>query len=121
MTQPILTTPGRDRRLTPRRDLRIKALWRRSGAEFVEVRTLDISATGIGLISDVNIPEGETCSVLLALPVAPGRSVNMQITGTVAHCILNGQTSQFNIGVSFVQLPPQTAATIKEFVAAGAN
>jgi len=121
VTQPILTTPGPDRRLTPRRDLRMKALWRRPGTEFVEVRTIDISATGIGLISDVNIPEGETCSVLIALPVSAGRSVNMQITGSVAHSILNGQTSQFKIGVLFVQLPPQTAATIREFVAAGAT
>jgi hypothetical protein len=118
---PILSTAGPERRLTPRRDLRMKALWRRPGTQFVEVRTLDISTTGIGLISDINVPEGETCAVLIALPVAPGRSVNMQITGTVAHCILNGQTSQYKIGVSFVQLPPQTAAAIKAFVSPPAS
>lgn len=65
--------------------------------------TLDISASGVGLVLDEDIDKSDLVQVVMMLPVSP-----FVLTG-LAQAIWSrqGQDDQFRAGLRFVQIPPE--------------
>jgi len=123
-TKPIMTDAGNPRGLEERqhvrRVLRTMAQLIVAGSPPFQVRTLDISAGGMAILTTVQPPRGLNCTVQLSLPQTGREPVAMALPVTVAHSIFSSGKEGVKVGLSFNALPPDAAAMVQRFVD-GAN
>jgi hypothetical protein len=74
----------------------------RDGA-VTECKTFDISATGVGFVSDVALPTGELCAVNFTIVFADAGSHEVKAVGTIVYCIFSSERHGFKTGVAFHQ------------------
>jgi hypothetical protein len=86
----------------------------------IEVRLLDISSRGIGLVASVNLPAGTTGTLQFGVPGPDARPIPFEARVAVADCVLSGADQGFRIGMQFSGEPggPLKLA-IEVFVEAG--
>jgi c-di-GMP-binding flagellar brake protein YcgR len=72
----------------------------------VSVRVIDVSATGIGIVSDDTIPAGPIHSLLVRVPAAktPGQFHNVPIQARLVHQVFSGGRNR--AGFQIVQIDP---------------
>lgn len=80
--------------------------------------TVDISATGMGIISSVYVPEGALLSIQLdgnLISPERGKQENyLDITGEVASSKM--ETGQYRLGILFKELSEQDKTALKKFI-----
>lgn len=106
--KPVSRSRNRDRRITYRQQLAASIEHPGGGMVKLSVSSRNLSAGGIGLLCNVFIHPGSTCSLILL--TAEGEQVAVQ--GRVAHChLVRGRTHE--IGVKFLR-----PISLSSFVAA---
>jgi c-di-GMP-binding flagellar brake protein YcgR len=85
----------------------------------IDVRTADVSAGGLAIITQFNPPKHATCSVIFTLPDRqhPGRGgLLVRAEAVVAHTTLSSSEGGFRVGLTFLSLTPEALAAIESFV-----
>lgn len=111
-------TVHQDRRLYPRKFLSGTGYMVVPGRPAFEVHTLDISMGGMAVVSPFNLAYELPCEVHFTLPREPAGVDILAVPVRVVHSILSGREHGFLVGLQFVNVPAQTAATISRFMAA---
>lgn len=109
---------GANRRQSERKSLRSKALLQFSGRSGLEVRTLDVSASGMAIVAPSNLPSAAVCIVQLVLPLKKGR-FPLQVNARVVHSIFSGTESGFKVGLQFLGPSPNMAAALAQYIEGG--
>ena len=97
-----------ERRQHPRRSLRGASRLQVAKHPVVETRTVDVSASGLGIIAPINPPTGMACNIRFLLPIHPERNVTISTTALVTHSVFTQAESGFKVGLMFTDLSPQT-------------
>jgi c-di-GMP-binding flagellar brake protein YcgR len=117
MDIPNLSASGSDRRQQERRLLRATAMLRLPGAAPVLVRTLDISAGGMGVVATINPEGGVRCTIGLAAPAQPRGPIAVEIAAVVVHSIFSSREDGFKVGLQFEELTEAAADAINRYLA----
>ena len=105
-----------DRRADPRKALRANAAFVLDGRT-LEVRTLDISTSGMGVAASINPRIGQTLSILVAPPEAPRGPAGIAMQVTVVHSILTRSEGEFKVGLRFGALSREALDLVKRYMA----
>lgn len=108
---------GPERRVDPRKTLRANAELLVDGRR-LEVRTLDISTSGMGIASSINPRIDQTFSILLAPADAPRGPARIEVAVTVVHSILTRAEGGFKVGLRFGHLSPAASDLVKRYLLA---
>jgi c-di-GMP-binding flagellar brake protein YcgR len=82
----------------------------------MEVRIVDLSRGGMGLVAPINMPAKLVCMVRASLPLRPSGSVVLEVQAKVVHCVLSSAHSGFLAGLQFERLTPAAEAAIKKYL-----
>lgn len=114
----ILTSSSADgeRRQTERKPLSVGVRFTPAGRPEMEVRSVDISTTGMSVVSDLNLAASTACSVAFSLPQADGSSHKVALSASVAHSTYSGQRMGFVNGLQFRSVPSDLQAALMRYV-----
>lgn len=105
MARPIITDPSApEQRRNPRWQLKTAAQLIVNSNQVVQVRTLDISAGGLSVITQFALPMGTVVQINLMLPTWNGPIVPMSVRASVMNCSLDGRNGGFRIGMQFTEI-----------------
>lgn len=104
------------RRRHARRATRCAARLALGGGHSLDVRIIDISEGGLGLVSQRPLPLGSHFVLRWALPDADGEPQAVQATACVTHSVLSGALAGFRVGVRFVQVDGPVSRLIRQYV-----
>lgn len=107
---------GAERRVHLRRVLRNNALLLLPGDKTLEVRTVDISAGGMGILVDVNPPQGATFSIRVSLPLKSKGYKVFETRVQVMHSVYGSAEGYFKVGLRFIDLDAGTVAAISSYM-----
>lgn len=111
-------TPGSERRQHRRAVLRCPAQMLLPGAGPIEVRTVDISAGGMGIVAAVNPPSGVTCLLRMSIPLKPQGSAVIDVQAKVTHSVFGNSENGFKVGLQFTNLSESATSAIDKFLQA---
>ncbi len=106
-----------ERRQEPRKTLRTPATVRVAG-QALQVRTLDVSVSGVAIVAAVNPPAGMRLELEFLLPGRKG-VVPVRARGQVMHSVLCGAENGFRVGVTFTELDDASRRAIEAYVRGG--
>ncbi len=106
---------GANRRTEERRPYRSTALAIAGGQEF-QVRTLDISRTGLCIAAPVNPPLGLRFRLRMQLGHQPKGAVTLETEVQVMHSVLASQDSGFRIGLRFTRASPDLLRAVSHYL-----
>ncbi len=107
MARPTIIDPNApEQRRNARWQLKTSAQLIVNNNQVVQVRTLDISAGGLSIITQSVLPMGTAVQINLMLPTWNGPLVPMSVRGTVVNSSLDGRNGGFRIGVQFTEIDP---------------
>lgn len=110
-----MSTPKDDRRGAVRRVLRTKVqLLVREGL-VMDARTLNISESGMAIVSDGPLVPGLMLT-LRCLPIAAGLRQELITQARVVHCVFSNADGSVAIGLLFVSPSAQAMATISSAI-----
>lgn len=75
----------------------------------VEIRMLDVSTKGLGVVAAINIPPGSSGLVRFPVPGPDARPLWYEVKATVVDCVLSGGEQGFRIGLRFTDNMPGAA------------
>lgn len=105
MARPIITDPtANEQRRNPRWQLKTAAQLIVNKNQVIQVRTLDISAGGLSIVTQFSLPTGTAVQINLMLPTWNGPIVPMSVRATVMNSSLDGRNGGFRIGVQFTEI-----------------
>lgn len=110
--------PSDDRRRDERRLFRGGAVWAPVGQSPAQVRTVDLSASGIALVSSTNPPIGCRCRVHFYLPMREGGNKAVDLMATVARSSFSAAEGGFRVGLEFEAPDAEAMRVIKRFIGA---
>lgn len=82
----------------------------------VEVRTVDISGGGVGVVGPLNFPPGTRCEIHLHFRKIPFGMENIAVQAEIVHCVLSGKEQGFLMGLQFVDPAPATLNAIDRYI-----
>lgn len=104
-----------ERRLSPRKPLRIKARLTANGSLPMMVKTVDVGRFGMGVIGIArSLAIGQEVRVEFEMAVA-GQVHQIDVNSRVSHCTETASDG-FKAGLQFVELDPATAALLGRYV-----
>ncbi len=106
-----------DRRKVQRKPLRVKADVILAAGQSYEVRTIDISAEGVGIVASANPRLGTPFDLRFSIPLKPTGSAAVAARAKVIHSVLSRDEAGFKIGLKFVSPDAQLTAAIRQFLA----
>lgn len=80
------------------------------------VRTVDISAGGMGIIAAANAPQGAKFTIKILLPTRAGGKQVIEVRAQVQHSIFAADEQGYKVGLIFVDPDRATTSAILEFV-----
>ena len=107
---------GAERRQEERRALRVAARVSLGPGQVFEVRTADVSSSGLGIVASANPKPGVTFKIEFVLPLRPSGTLNVEATVKVMHSVLARQEGGFKIGLQFLKLSEGAEAAIQTCV-----
>jgi len=111
----IAEVGGINRRLAERKLLRGKAALHFPDRPLMEVRTLDISTSGMAVVAPDNLPPSATCTIQFMLPLKKGRQP-VQLSGRIVHSVFSNAEGGVKVGMQFLNVPASTTAIVKQFI-----
>lgn len=115
MSAPPAASSPSERRAADRRALRTPAVVTLGAQEF-EVRTLDISPGGLGIVAGANPRPGTTFQIRFKLPLKPRGALPVALPVRVVHAVFSADEGGFKVGLMFLQLPPEVAQAIIRYM-----
>jgi len=114
----ILTSSSADgeRRQTDRKSLSVRVRFTVTGRPEMEVRSVDISPTGMSVVVDLNLALSTVCSVAFSLPQADGSPHKVALSASVAHSTYSGQRMGFVTGLQFRHVSADTQAALARYL-----
>jgi c-di-GMP-binding flagellar brake protein YcgR len=82
----------------------------------LEVRYVDISLGGVGLVSDLNIPPHSHIHLKFKIMLSNGTMHPFVVEGKVAHSTFSSVRRGFILGVSFIRPSDKLLDTIKNYM-----
>jgi hypothetical protein len=107
-----MTLPA-NRRLYARKVLRRAATVALPGGAERDVKTWDLGADGMSILSPKPIPPGTRCRLSFELPQGD-KSTPVSVPGKVVYCSFSGADG-FKVGISFVDMDADSVAAIAQF------
>lgn len=83
----------------------------------VPIKTIDISASGIGVYAPEPLPEKQIC-MLQVVTLHNGEPQELSVKGVIAYCILSG-TQGFRVGIQYTELDSATRGFIDRIIETG--
>lgn len=99
-----------------RRQLDRRAALMVDKTKMLEVRTNDISMSGISVFTEEPIAPGTQCAVSATFPFGLGKA-DLYLAGRSVYCILVGQRG-YRVGIQATETSPSTRATIRQLIEA---
>lgn len=115
LDRPVLTD-------TPERRVAARAVMRRAArvvlrdGKNVECWTFDISASGVGVMSDVALPKGELCALGFSILFANDGTYAVKVAARIAYSVFSSDRGGFKIGLAFHQPSPALLQAIDRYV-----
>ena len=100
-----------DRRTAPRRVLRTRASLASKDGLRLDVRTLDLSSAGMGILSDGPLVPG-SIFVLRCLVPSGGARKELVVSARVIHSVFSGAEGGFIVGLAFVEPSVEVAQLV---------
>ena len=112
-----MSTPhtAANRRQYERHALKVTAAIALSSTQIIEVRTIDISLGGIGIIVQVNLPSATVLAIRIPLPSPKGVSV-IETRAEVTYSVLASDVKGFKVGLRFLDLDASATAALIQFL-----
>jgi len=107
---------GINRRENDRKMLHTRAILAIPGKPILEVRTLDISIGGIGIVASVNLVARIPCKLAFSLPLRHGKKINVEAEGYVTHSLFSNSHDGFKIGIRFKDVSPELEKEIARYL-----
>jgi len=82
----------------------------------IEGRSSDISLSGMGLVTDVNVRAGVPCHLEFVLRFNDETTFTAEVSAKIAYCILGNDMNGFKIGAQFVGITTQTNAALLRYL-----
>lgn|GEM_PF-883591 len=105
-----------ERRVQARRPLRTRVLVSLPENPAIEGRSSDISLSGMGLVTDVNVRAGVPCHLEFVLRFNDETTFTAEVSAKIAYCILGNDMNGFKIGAQFVGITTQTNAALLRYL-----
>ena len=86
------------------------------GNQTLDVRTIDISTGGMGIIASANPPIGMACGLRVALPGGTAGTVTLELRVKVRQSMFSAKDDGFKVGLGFVDLNPAHERSIRQYV-----
>jgi hypothetical protein len=99
-----------ERRAAPRKILSVRAKVEMPGNKTLDGQTVDVSETGMSVVTPFELRPGQECTISLDLS-ACGVDSEIHIVGRACYCVKSGAET-FRTGMQFVQLTAETQAFI---------
>lgn len=106
---------GAERRVDERRPYRSTAAVLAGGQEF-QVRTIDISRSGMCIVAAINPPAGLKFRLRMRLDRQPQGAVTLETDVQVVHSVLARQESGFRIGLRFTAPSNELLNAVNHFL-----
>jgi hypothetical protein len=103
-----------NRRTTPRKILTLMGTAKMSSGKVINVRSVDVSSSGIGLLSVLKLEAGEECTAYIDLSVC-GNEFQIEVTGRVVYCRalpLGG----YRAGLQFIQMTSEARTVLENLL-----
>ena len=103
-----------NRRAAPRTTLTLMGTVRTGSGKVINVRSVDVSSSGVGLLSVLKIETGEECTAYIDLSVC-GNEFQIEVTGRVVYCRalpLGG----YRAGLQFVQMTSEARTVLESLL-----
>jgi c-di-GMP-binding flagellar brake protein YcgR len=113
----LLQTQRIAQRIEPRTVFHRKGEIIIADASPVPIKTVDISASGMGLIAADPLPPRQPC-LLNVTTLHHGTPQVLQLEGVIAYCILSG-IQGFRVGIQYKELDPSSRALISSILGTG--
>jgi c-di-GMP-binding flagellar brake protein YcgR len=110
------TPPALERRIQMRRPLRTRVVITMADAPPVEGRSIDISASGMGLVADVNIRAASTCQLAFVIRFKDGSTYTADVSARIAYCVLGNDMNGFKIGAQFSGVSERASAAFQRYL-----
>ena len=107
---------GSDRRRAKRTLFRSHAKLLLPDRDAIDVRTVDISNGGVGVVCPLNLLPGTPCEVHLHFRKIPIGVENVQFQAQIAYCVLSGREQGFLIGLQFTAPPKDALKAIDRYI-----
>ncbi|WP_298234990.1 PilZ domain-containing protein [uncultured Azohydromonas sp.] len=107
---------GADRRKFKRTLYRSHARLLLPDLDAIEVRTVDISSGGVGIVSPLNLLPGTPCEIHLRFRKIPIGMENVAMQAQVAYCVLSGREQGFLSGIQFVEPSREALKAIDRYI-----
>ncbi len=111
--------PGMERRQHKRRALRTTAHVMLPDQQFLEVYTVDISAGGLAVVTDLNPRAGTRFYIRVNLPGRSGRNTVLEASVEVTNSIFGTVEQGFKVGLRFLKLEPAALLAVIQYVERG--
>lgn len=116
MSAPEPSPQGKERRVDERRTYRTAATIIAGGREF-QVRTLDLSRSGLCIVAAINPQPNLRFRLRLRIDRQPQGPVTLEAEVQVVHSVLASHESGFRVGLRFVSPSAQLTKAIEHFLA----
>lgn len=105
-----------DRRKSQRKLFHTGARLILQNSSFFNARTLDLSMTGVSIVTAVVPPQGAACTIKFSVPLATRGSRNIEVAARIIYSILSGPLHGFRTGLEFMDVLPEVGSAIKSFI-----
>jgi c-di-GMP-binding flagellar brake protein YcgR len=105
-----------ERRQAPRRLLRRPATILLPGEQQLQVRSLDISSGGMGIVAPANPPIGMACGIRFQVPGPNAAPVVVQTRVKVMQSTWSTADDGFKVGLQFQELSPAHQKLIRDYL-----
>ena len=110
------TPSGAERRVHARRPLHAPATVLLPGNQVDEVREIDISLGGMGILAEVSPKTGTRFRVRTSLNLSGANPVTFEADVEVTHSIYGSHERGFKVGLRFVSVEPHLEQALARFV-----
>ena len=105
-----------ERRVQARRPLHTRVIVSRPESPPLEGRSSDISLSGMGLVTEVNVRAGVPCQLAFVLRFSDETTFTAEVSAKIAYCVLGNDMNGFKIGAQFTGLGARTNAALLRYL-----
>jgi hypothetical protein len=87
-----------------------------SGQSPIDVKAMDVSCSGLGIVAQFNPPPLTSCNVTFVLPFNPNRPATVSAVAVVMHSIYSQENEGFKVGLLFHNLEVNTVNLLLNYV-----
>jgi c-di-GMP-binding flagellar brake protein YcgR len=82
----------------------------------LEGRCIDISASGMGLVTELNLRAGTVCQLAFVIRFSDESTYAAEVSAKVAYCVFSNDTNGFKVGAQFSEVSARTNAAFQRFL-----